>query len=61
MISTKGRQIIIFTVQIERIIPLAGDHTPLKSTFHQSKENNLKQNHLWLAPFFRPPRSRFTR
>ncbi|XP_023332927.1 uncharacterized protein LOC111704811 [Eurytemora carolleeae] len=46
--------------EIERIIPLAGDGSPLKSTFQQSKENNLKQNHLWLASFFRPPRSRFT-
>ena len=47
--------------QIDRILMVSGPEVPIKRKFHQSKENALKQSHLWMSPFMRPPRSRFTR
>ena len=47
--------------QIDRILTVSGPEVPIRRKFHQSKENALKQSHIWMSPFMRPPRSRFTR
>ena len=33
----------------------------MRRRFYQTRENNLKQNHIWFSVFSRPPRSRYTR
>ena len=47
--------------QIDRILSVSGPNVPIKRRFHQSKENHMRQSHLWLSAFMRPPKSRFTR
>jgi hypothetical protein len=47
--------------QIDRILNVSGPEVPVMKRFKQSKENSLRQNHLWMSAFMRPAKSRFTR
>ena len=47
--------------EVDRTIPVVEGELPLRRRFYQTRENNLKQNHLWISVFSRPPRSRYTR
>ena len=47
--------------EVDRTIPVVEGELPLRRRFYQTRENNLKQNHLWFSVFSRPPRSRYTR
>ena len=47
--------------EVDRTIPVVEGELPLRRRFYQTRENNLKQNHLWISIFSRSPRSRYTR
>ena len=47
--------------EVDRTIPVVEGELPLRRRFYQTRENNLKQNHVWFSIFNRPPRSRYTR
>ncbi|KAG1665079.1 Polycystic kidney disease protein 1-like 2 [Nymphon striatum] len=48
---------------IDRVIPVSGkdEMTNFKHLYETSSSRNLRDGHLWLSVFLRPPRSRFTR
>ena len=48
--------------QIDRVVPEASTmDLSLTRQMEQRKENSIRQNHLWVSVFLRPPQSRFTR
>ncbi|KAG1657693.1 Polycystic kidney disease protein 1-like 2 [Nymphon striatum] len=49
--------------QIDRVIPVSGqdEMTNFKHLYETSSSRDLRDGHLWLSVFLRPPRSRFTR
>ena len=57
----KEKTSLIIPLQVDRTIPVVEGELPLRRRFYQTRENNLKQNHLWISVFSRSPRSRYTR
>lgn len=53
----------IFFSKIDRIIPVSGqdEMANFNHLYETSSSRNLRDGHLWLSVFLRPPRSRFTR
>ena len=48
-------------MKVDRTLSVVENEIPFRRRLYQTKENNLKQNHLWISVFSPPPRSRYTR